>query len=270
MKIRVLPTILLLLIATTSCSDYSKMLKSRDMDSKSDFAIKLYNKGEYFKALPLFEELITVYRGTKKAEQTYYYYSYTNYRIGDFETAAYDFENFSKTYPNSEFAEECSYMHAYCFFQNSPQFSLDQTNTYKAIEELQLFVDRYPQSKKIEECNKLIDQLREKLEEKDFQNGELYFNTAAYKAAITTYKNLIHDFPATKYREEAMFKILRSSFLLAENSIESKLIERYSETITAFGEFNAGYPESKFKNKASDILETSQRRLEKITKNQIQ
>ena len=270
MKMRVLPIFFLFLITLTSCSDYSKMLKSRDMDAKNDYAIKLYNKGDYYKALPLFEELITVYRGTKKAEQTYYYYSYTNYRIGDFETAAYDFENFAKTYPNSEFAEECAFMHAYCYFQSSPQFSLDQTNTYKAINELQLFADLYPQSKKIEECNKLIDQLREKLEEKEFQNAELYFSTAAYKSAITTYKNLINDFPSTKYREEALFKIVRSNFLLAENSIESKLIERYSATLTAYGEFNAAFPESKYKNKAADIYETSVKRIEKINKNQIQ
>ena len=270
MKIRVLPIFFLFLLVMTSCSDYSKMLKTRDMDAKSEYAIKLYNRGDYFKALPLFEELITVYRGTKKAEQTYYYYSYTNYRIGDYETAAYDFENFAKTYPNSEFAEECAFMHAYCFYQSSPLYSLDQTNTYKAINELQLFADRYPQSKKIEECNKLIDQLREKLEEKEFQYAELYFNVASYKSAITTYKNLINDFPTTKYREEALFKIVRSAYLLAENSIESKLIERYGETLTAYGEFIAAYPESKYKNKALDYFETTKKRIEKFNKNQIQ
>jgi outer membrane protein assembly factor BamD len=270
MKIKVLPLILVILATLTSCSDYSRMLKSRDMDAKSDYAIKLYNKGEYFKALPLFEELITVYRGTKKAEQTYYYYSYTNYRIGDFETAAYDFDNFTKTYPSSEFAEECAFMHAYCYYQGSPEYSLDQTNTYKAINELQLFIDRYPDSKKVEECNKLIDQLREKLEQKEFENAELYFNMTTYKAAITTYKNLIHDFPSTKYREEAMYMILRSNFLLAENSIVTKMQERYSDTVTAYGEFNSAYPDSKYKNKADDILETSRKRLEKISKEQVQ
>ena len=116
----------------------------------------------------------------------------------------------------------------------------------------------------------MIDKIRKKLEEKEFQNAELYFSTSAYKSAITTYKNLINDFPATKYREEALFKIVRSNFLLAENSIESKLIERYSATLTAYGEFNVAYPESKYKNKAADIYETSVKRIEKINKNQIQ
>lgn len=264
MKIKVLPLFFVLLLAMTSCSDYGSMLKTRNMDEKSEYAIKLYNKGEYYRALPLFEELITIYRGTKKAEQTYYYYSYTNYRIGDFETAAYDFDNFARTYPNSEFAEECSFMHAYCYFQSSPKYSLDQSNTYKAINELQLFADRYPQSKKIDECNRLIDQLRAKLEQKDFDNAELYFNTDAYKSAITAYKNLIHDYPASKFREEAMYKILRSSFLFAENSIEKRMQERYTDAITAYNEFKANYPESKYTNKANDMFETSTKRIQKL------
>ncbi|HRU61166.1 MAG TPA: outer membrane protein assembly factor BamD, partial [Bacteroidia bacterium] len=111
-----------------ACSPYNRVLKGSDMDAKMEYAVKLYNKGDYFKALPLLEELITVYRGTQKAERTYYYYAYTNYRLGDYTSAAYDFENFSKTFPTSQFAEECAYMHAYCFYQDSPDFSLDQTN----------------------------------------------------------------------------------------------------------------------------------------------
>ena len=108
------------------------------MEAKLEYAIKLYKKGQYFKALPLLEELITVFRGTKQAEQTYYYYSYCNYNLADYETAAYDFDNFAKTFPNSEFAEECAFMHAYCYYQDSPNFTLDQSNTVKAINELHL------------------------------------------------------------------------------------------------------------------------------------
>lgn len=270
MKIRQIVSVLMLWLFLASCGQYNKMLKSRDYDAKLDYAIKLYNKGDYFKALPLLEELITVYRGTKKAEQTYYYYSYTNYRIGDYETAAYDFESFSKTFPGSEYAEECSFMHAYCYYQSSPLYSLDQTSTMKAINELQLFVDRFPQSKRVDECNNLIDRLREKLERKDFEIAELYFNTDAYKAAITCYKNMLHDYPATKYREEILFKIVKSSYYLAEGSIDTKKIERYNAVMTAYAEFINAFPQSKFKGKADDYYESSQKKLDKLTNKLVQ
>jgi len=253
-----------LILLHSSCSDYSRIQKGRDMDAKLDLAIKLYNKGDYFKALPLLEELITVYRGTKKAEKTYYYYSYTNYRLGDYASAAYDFENFARTFPSSEFTEECAYMHAYCYYQDSPQYSLDQTNTVKAINELQLFTDRYPQSTRVEQCNKLIDILRGKLELKAYNNAEMYYDMDSYKAAITSYKVLLHDFPSTNFREDVMFKILKANYFLAENSIDDKKAERYNDTVRAHTEFISAYPESRMRGKADDLLISAQKKLEKI------
>ena len=249
----------------TSCSEYTRIQKGHDMDAKLELAVKLYDKGEYFKALPLLEELITVFRGTKKAERTYYYYSYTNYKLGDYESAAYDFENFAKTYPSSEFAEECAFMHAYCFYQDSPEYTLDQTNTIKAINELQLFTDRYPHSSKLDQCNKLIDQLRGKLELKSYENAEMYFEMDSYKAAITSYKSLLHDYPSTNFREDVLYKIIKATFLLAENSIEDKKAERYNQTIVAHGEFIQAFPKSRMKERADELVELAHKKLERLS-----
>jgi outer membrane protein assembly factor BamD len=269
MKIRLLSIISMFFILS-SCSEYTRVQKGKDMDKKLDLAIRLYDKGDYFKALPLLEELITVFRGTKKAEKTYYYYAYTNYKLGDYESAAYDFENFAKTYPSSEFAEECAYMHAYCYYQDSPQYSLDQTNTYKAINELQLFTDRYPSSKRIEQCNKLIDQLRSKLELKNYENAEMYYNMDSYKAAIVTYRNLLHDFPSTHFREDALYKIVKCSYLLAENSIEEKKADRYAETIKSNTEFISAFPESRLRGRADEYAVAAQKKLDRLNEKSAQ
>jgi outer membrane protein assembly factor BamD len=253
----------------TGCSKYGKMLKSTNMDAKLDYAIELYSKKQYYKALPLFEELVTVYRGTKKAEKTYYYYAYTNYKLEDYETAAFDFENFAKTYPTSEFAEECAFMHAYCYYQDSPIYSLDQTSTIKAINELQLFADRFHNSSRIEQCNSLIDQLRLKLETKAFENATLYFHMDEFKAAVTAFKNIIHDFPSGKFREESAFMIIKSWYQLAENSIEAKKAERYNESIRAYSDFNTSFAESKFKKDADRLAEQAKRRLEKMNPSEL-
>ena len=266
MKIRFLALIFSVLIL--SCSEYNKVQKGKDMDKKLELAIKLYAKKDYYKALPLLEELITVFRGTVKAEKVAYYYAYTNYQLGDYQSAAYDFENFSKTYPNSTLAEECAYMHAYCFYKDSPIYTLDQTSTYKAINELQLFIDRYPKSNRVDECNKLIDQLRAKLEMKSYRIAEMYFHMESYKAAIVTYKNLLKDFPSTTFREDALFKIVKSSYLLAENSYDDKKVERYEDTIKAYTEFVSAYPESRQKGRAEDYSASARKRLDKMnTKN---
>ena len=269
MKTRLLGIFCLFLLHS-SCSEYTRIQKGQDVDAKLDLAIKLYDKGDYYKALPLLEELITVLRGTKKAEKTYYYYAYTNYKLSDYLSAAYYFDNFSKTYPSSEFAEECAFMHAYCFYQDSPDYSLDQTNTHKAINELQLFADRYSRSSKLEQCNMLIDQLRGKLELKSYDNAQMYFEMDSYKAAITSYKILLNDFPSTNFREDVLFKIIKASYLFAENSIDEKKTERYNDTILAYTEFINVFPKSRMRETADDFFNSAQKKLEKISVRNIQ
>lgn len=262
-KLRILA--FLLVLAVMSSCRYNKMLKSTDLEAKQAYAIKLFNKKKYYKALPLFEELITMFRGTKKSELTYYYYAYTNYYLEDYETAAYDFGNFATSFPASQYAEECAYMHAYCYYLDSPEYSLDQTNTVKALNELQLFIDQYPQSQRVQECNVLIDKLRYKLETKDYQNAKLYYHMQEYKASYTAFKNLLKDYPATVYREESLFLAFKSAFLLAENSIEAKKSERYSTALLSYSEFTAAYPESRYRKEADGIADDCKKRLEKLS-----
>ena len=176
--------IVISLLLLNSCSKFQHHMKSTDMEAKYEAAVKYYEKKDYYHALQLFEELISVYRGTSKAEKSYYYYVYCTYYVDDFTMAAYHFNNFVQSYPSSTYAEEMQYMYAYCYYLDSPVSSLDQTSTYDAIDKFQLFINKFPNSKKVEESNKYIDELRLKLEVKSFDNAKLYYRTENYKAAV--------------------------------------------------------------------------------------
>jgi len=258
-------TLLFLLGITllASCSKYQKILKSTDGDAKFNAAVVYFEKKDYFRALPLFEELISVYRGQGRAEKVYYYYAYCNYYLEDFELAAYHFENFVNTFPRSEYTEECAFLHAYCFYKSSPDFSLDQESTIKAIAKMQIFVNKYPSSPRVSECNTLIDKLRYKLEEKSLSLSKLYFNTGDYKAAVTSFKNLLVDYPATSFKEEAMFYVAKSYYLYALNSIETRKAERFSATVDAGNEFLSQFPESKSAKEIRQLIESSKNQINK-------
>lgn len=249
-----------------SCGSYSKLLKSNNLDAKYNAAVMYYDRRDYQRAVALFEELIPYVRGTKKAEKVYYYYCYCSYYIEDYITAAADFDNFTTTFPNSEFAEECAYMHAYCYYLDSPIYSLDQENTIKAINQFQLFINKHPQSKRIEKCNNIIDELRFKLETKDFQNAKLYYDLRDYRAAAVAFKNVIYDYPATHYKEESMFLILKSNYLLALNSTERRKHDRYTQAISSYGEFKDNFISSRYIKEANEILDNCRKALEKLTK----
>lgn len=253
-----------ILFVFAGCSKYQRILKSNDFEQKFDMATVYYDNGKYQKAFPLFEELITVFRGTSKAEDVYYYYAYCNYHLGDYMLAGYHFDNFVRTFPRSIRAEDAQFMNAKCYFLDSSDPSLDQASTTKAIDELQLFINKYPESPKVDECNELMDRLRFKLETKSYNGAKLYYRLGEYKAAIFALRNTLADFPDTKFREEISFMILRSSYLLADNSVEEKKVERFENTLRECDDFIERFPRSKNVKDAESIKENSRKELEKI------
>lgn len=248
----------LLIVVLGGCkSKYEKLRASNDNAKKYAEAVKLYNKKEYSKALGLFDPLVTRYHGQEQAEDLYYYYAYTNYKLKDYTSARYHFKTFADTYPSSTRAEECRFMSAYCYYLDSPIFSLDQENTTKAIESLQLFINLYPKSDRVAEASKLIQNLRDKLEEKSYANSKLYLTISDYQSAVISFGNTLRDYPDTKYAEEIEFLTIKAQYLYASHSRELSQEERYNLTITYADQFMEKYPTSKYMREAKDYEKNS-------------
>lgn len=255
---------LIAVITIAGCSEYGKVLKSTDGELKFQKAKEYFDSSECFKALPLFEELIGMTRGTARAEEVYYYYAHCNYCIKDYYLANYYFTTFTKTYPQSRFAEECLFMAAICSSQLSPNYSLDQQDTKNAINEFQLFLDRYPESTLRDSCNKLINKLNFKLEKKDFEVVKLYVRTERYKAGVNAIQQMLKEYPNSPYREEMMFLLVKSSFLYAQGSIPEKQSERYRATMDNYSIFAAAFPASKWLDEAEDYYNRGRKQVEKF------
>lgn len=245
-----------------SCGDYQKVLKGANYEEKWNLAIKLYESKNYNKALPLFEELLTVYRGTSKAEQLYFYYAYAHFGIEDYQSAYYFFDSFTATFPNSKYAEEAAFMVGYCLYKDSPRYNLDPTSTYRAIAELQGFANRFTRSTRVEDCNKLIDELRTKLETKTYRLAMLYYHIENYQSAIIAFKNFTRDFPDTQMEADANYYILLSSFKYANGSIESKKRDRFNETIKYYYTFVERFPTSGYKKSAEELFAKSSKEID--------
>jgi outer membrane protein assembly factor BamD len=264
MKRKSLFLVLILLgFLINSCS-FQKVLKSDDPDKKYDYAMKLYNEKDYSRALQLFDQLMGVTRATEKSERIYFYYAYCYLYQKDYTLASYYFKRYCTNFPNSKSAEECAYMGAYCNYLNSPDYTLDQTSTVDAIKDLQLFINMYPKSARLSECNDLIDKLREKLENKDFRIAKLYYRMDDYVAAITSLNNILKEYPDTKRKEEILFLVFKSYHKFAIESVDSKKKERHQKAISSYNDFIAQYPESSFIPEANTLKEKSKKELEKF------
>ena len=233
-----------LLSLCTQCSDYNKMLKSGDVEEKLIYAEAALDSGNCFRALPLYDELMRLTRGTERAPDIHWNRALTHDCVNDFYLSRYYFQSFAKTFPNDARVEEALFRAALCSYYLSPQSSLDQTDTRSAIDELQLFMDRYPSSALRDSSQYMVDNLRGKLELKAFENARLYHKTGNYKSATIAMAHAMEDYPGSPYQEELQYLIIDCHYQYALQSTERRKLERYNDAIQAFHTFASRFPES--------------------------
>ncbi len=251
-------------ILLASCSEYQKLLKSTDPELKYSKAVQYFEKGDFMRASSLFDEVTSYFRGTERSEEILNYLAKSYMGQKDYFTATEYYKTYTKTYPKGKYIDEAKYMIGYCYYLDSPDARLDQTSTMSAFSALQEFVDLYPQSPKVSEAYKLIEELKDKLAYKQFLSSKLYYNLGNYlwnnyESAVITAQNALKDYPDTKYREELLFIVLESKYQQALQSIQEKKIERYRNTIDEYYNFINEYPQSRFKRQAERIFNESKK-----------
>ena len=249
---------LLITLVLSSCSEYQKALKSEDIATKFKLGTELYDAGEFGEANKLFAQIAPQYRGKPQAEKLMYMYANSFYKMKDYYLAGYQFERFESQYPKSEKAEETLFLAAKSFYMLSPVYSKEQKETITAIEKLQIFINKFPDSEYLPEANALIQELDYKLEKKAFEIAKLYnkianFESEDYEASIKAFDNFLLDYPGTSFREEAMYYRFDSAYRLGVNSIERKREERLNIAVKYYNAFVKAYPESKHSAEAAQM-----------------
>lgn len=265
MRIRSFILLVFAVLSFGSCkSEFEKIRASGDPKMVLAKANAYYANEDYQKAQTLYELVVASYRGQTEAEEIYYKYAYTYYHLEQYILGSYYFDTFIKTYSTSDKKEEVSYMSAYCNYQLSPTFRLDQTYTEKAIDELQTFINTYPQSDRVQESNALIDEMRQKLELKAFEEGKLYYNIKRYQASIQSFENLLKDFPETIAAEEIRYLITNAAYLFASNSFVEKQEKRYTTAVEKATDYSEAFPTGVNVKEVNQILKKSKDRLKEL------
>ena len=226
----------------SSCNDFQKALKSEDISKKFEMGTALFEEGKWNKANRLFAQIVPQYRGKPQAEKLMYMYSMSFYNMEDFYVAAYQFERFETSYPNSEKVEEAAFLGAKSAYMLSPKYSKEQKETIQAIERLQLFINKYPESEFLSEANQMVKELDIKLERKAFEIAKQYNLVTDYPASIKSCENFILDFPGSIYREATFYVRFDSAYKLAVNSVQQKKEARVKDAIKYFEAYKKAYP----------------------------
>jgi outer membrane protein assembly factor BamD len=250
------------------CSPVNKILKSNDYEYKLKKADELYQQKKYSQAVLIYEDIFPVLKGTAQFEDLYWNYAFCHYYMKDFLNAENLFKGFLENFPASPRAEEASFIRAFCHYRQSPKPDLDQTATMKAINFLQTFIVRHPNSEKNKEALDIIQTLRAKLEEKEKRNADLYFNLGYYKASATAYAEMMLNFPDSEHGDYYKFMVIKSSYEYAKKSIPAKQLERYEKVLDECADFTDRFPESKLSSDVSRFKNLSENQLKSIKNEQ--
>ena len=257
--------ILLISILFISCSEFQKTLKSDDTAAKFELANELYETGKWNKSFRLSDQILQKYRGKPQAEKLTFIHAMCSYEMGDYYIASYHLDKFTDIYPQSEKAEEASFLSAKGYYFNSPVYSKEQKETVEAIEKLQLFINEYPNSQYLAEANKLVKELDFKLEKKAFEIAKQYNLIRDYKASIKSFNNFLLEFPGATLRSEAYYYRFDSAYNLAILSVDYLKEERIKEANSYYKALLKAYPNSVYLEDAARMNEELKQELNTFT-----
>ena len=257
-----------LLLALASCTEYSKVLKSRDAEYKFEYAKKAYDEKKYTQAYTLLSEVYTPLRGTKDGEEALFLLAMSYYESKDYANSNLYFKTYYTRYPKGTFAELARFYSGYGFYLDSPDPQLDQTYTIKAIEELTNFLEHYPKSDRVTIARNAIFEMQDKLTLKELQNAQLYYNLGNfmgnnYQSAIIVSQNALKEYPFSKYREDFELLILKSKYQEAKQSVSERMSERYGDVVDEYYSFINNYPDSKHRKEAETIFRIAEKHAER-------
>lgn len=262
-KIKNLAYLLIFSLLLFSCSEYQKVLNKGTSEDQYKMAVKMYESQKYGKAIRLFEKIRPIYRGKPQMERIQFMVAQSNFNEKNYNIAGYYFDRFTKNYPKSSKKEAAAFLSAHSYMLASPRFSVDPTETNKALEYFQKFIDTYPDSDKIAEANKYYSEMRTKLEKKSFEIAKTYLRTADYdlrnyKAAISAFDNLLEDYLGTKYKEEIFYLKLKAAHDFVLKSTDRRKLKRIKVAIEAYEKLKGSFPKSQFMDTSNVMFATLQ------------
>ena len=259
---RLIPGILISLAAAAllaSCSSYSKLLNSKNHNKMYDEGLKYFKAEKWSRSTQLFEECSQFFIGTAREDSAAYYLAASNYKQGYFDSSSELFNDFRRRYGRSVFIEEAEYMYAMGYYYSSPTPNRDQSYTIKAINAINEYMARYPNSVKKEKLQECVAELTQKLYDKAYQNAYTYYKIGRYKSAVVALKNATNRYPESTHREELLYLTAKSSYLLAHKSYERLQRDRYLNAMDDYYNFISEYPDSKYRKELDQMQEKSKK-----------
>lgn len=253
-------SLLAVLLIVAGCGS-SGRLRYETPQEAYERGIDLYEEGKYDRAAEYFRGVFDFGRTSEWADDAQYYLARATYENGEYLVAASEFDRFVQLYRTDPRAAEAEYQRAMSYYQLSPSYQLDQTDTEQAIEQFLLFVSRNPESELVPEANERIIELRNKLARKQYEAAQLYMRRELYEAAAVTFESVFDRYPETPWADDALLGAMRAYIAFADLSVQNLQAERLRQAVEAYDRL-VQIPDSPLLKEAEEVYVAVIQRLE--------
>ena len=231
------------MILATACSG-SGRLRYDSPQEAYEKGLELYEEGKYDRAAEYFRGTFDFGRTHEFAADAQLYLARSHAANKDLLLAANEYNRFVQIYRRDPRVAEAEYELAMTYYDRSPQYQLDQTDTKRAIEQLQLFIDRYPTDDRVQDATNRIAELREKLARKRYSSALLYERRGLYEAAALEFESVFDDYPGSEWADDALYGAMRNYMLYSDQSVRSRQPERLAKVIENYERLSQIFPDS--------------------------
>lgn len=257
----------------SSCGNFTNLYKHKMADKDYDYlyeaAKEYYVTGQYSQAITLLNDVITILKGSDRGEESVFMLAMSYLKEKDYAIAAQSFQQYYTSYPRGVYTERARFYAGKALWISTPESQLDQADTFKAIQELQLFLEFFPNSIYRAEAEKIIFDAQDKLVEKEYDAAKLYYNLGTYlgnnfRSCVICAQNALKDYPYTKYREELSLLVVKAKYEEAVHSVHDKKADRYRDAVDECYAFKNEYPESANIKNVDELLMKSEEALKEL------
>lgn len=161
--------------------------------------------------------------------------------------AVSEFREFLTFYPTNARADYAQYRLAVAFSHQMLAAERDQTATRDTIREIEVFIERYPNSRLMPEVRTLLRDAQDRLSEASYRVGLHYFRAKWYPGAIDRFRAVLTNDPQYT-RRDAVYYHLAEALLRTERGAEA--LPYYERLVSEFEQ--------------SEHLESSRRRITEL------
>ena len=134
--------------------------------------------------------------------------------------AANEFREFLTFYPTHPRADYAQLQLARAYTDQMLKPERDQAATKDAIKEIEIFLQRFPNSALMPDARKMEREAKDRLSEANYRVGFYYFRVRWYPGAIDRFKDILAADPAYSGRDAVYFHLAESLYRTAEAELK--------------------------------------------------